>query len=219
MTIETTGNGTSKQKWGKLAIMMGSGAVAGFFGAFGTLKLVDSGALGVLDTSREIALLVALLYFVMGLAVGLGTLSPKAGARFLNVEDADELREMRQSLLSSGVGCVALGGVLAVIALAGADRVIPNQTSAVIAAVLLVIAIIFSFRSAKHSDELMRAVSKDTASTGYYAVFVVIGGWVALSVLEFVPAPQMIDILTLLWALILGAAFFVCGARGMLMPR
>ena len=219
MTTDTSDIGVSKQKWGKLAVMMGSGAVAGFLGAFGTLKLVDSGTLGVLDTSREIALLIALLYLVMGLAVGLGTLSPKAGARFLNVEDADELREMRQSLLSSGIGCIALGGVLAVLALAGADRVISNETSAIIAALLLVVAIVFSLRSAKHSDELMRAVSRDTAAYGYYAVFIVLGGWVALSVLEYVPAPQMIDILSLLWALVLAAAFFVCGSRGMLMPR
>ena len=35
-------------------------------GALGTLKLVDSGVLGTLDASREIALLVALLYLVMG---------------------------------------------------------------------------------------------------------------------------------------------------------
>ena len=219
MTDLSSDHAAPKTKWGKLAVMVTSGALVGFFGAMGTLKLVDSGALGGLDASREIALLVALLYVVMGLMVGLGALSPGAGARFLNVEDADELREMRQSLTSSGIGCVAFGVLLAILALSGGEGIIPPLTAAIAGAVLLVIGVVFSMRSANRSDELMRAVSKDTASLGYYLVFVIVGGWAAAAILGFVAPPQMIDILTAIWAIILIAAFWVCGKRGMLAPR
>ena len=219
MNTASTDLSQPPHKGRKLALMIGGGALTGFFGALGLMTLIDGGALGSLGPSREIALLVAMLYGFMGVLVGFGALSPRLGARFLNVQDAEELREMRQSLLASGIGSVAFGGVLAVLALTGPGAVLAPMAGAVAAGVLLVIATLASVRSMKHSDELMRTVSRQAGSTAFYLVLLFIGGWAALSIFGFMPQPQMIDILTLIWAILIIATFGVCAKRGMLGVR
>ena len=129
MNTASTDLSQPPHKGRKLALMIGGGALTGFFGALGLMTLIDGGALGSLGPSREIALLVAMLYGFMGVLVGFGALSPRLGARFLNVQDAEELREMKQSLLASGIGSVAFGGVLAVLALTGPGAVLAPMAS------------------------------------------------------------------------------------------
>ena len=219
MNTASTDLSQPPHKGRKLALMIGGGALTGFFGALGLMTLIDGGALGSLGPSREIALLVAMLYGFMGVLVGFGALSPRLGARFLNVQDAEELREMKQSLLASGIGSVAFGGVLAVLALTGPGALLAPMAGAVAAGVLLVIATLASVRSMKHSDELMRTVSRQAGSTSFYLVLLLIGGWAALSIFGFMPQPQMIDILTLIWAILIIATFGVCAKRGMLGMR
>ena len=81
-------------KWvKKLLIPALIGAVVGFCASMAALQFIDSPAVGGLGKSASIAVLVGVLYIVVGLGVWFGTASPKVGARFLNVEDADELRE------------------------------------------------------------------------------------------------------------------------------
>ena len=81
------------------------------------------------------------------------------------------------------------------------------------------IATLASARSMKHSDELMRTVSRQAGSTAFYLVLLFIGGWAALSIFGVMPQPQMIDILTLIWAILIVATFSVCAKRGMLGMR
>ncbi len=167
MNTATQDISSPARKGRKLALMLGGGAVAGFLGATGVLTLIDSGVLGSLDPSREIALLVSLLYGFMGLLVCFGAMSPRLGARMLNVQDADELREMKQSLLASGIASLAFGAVLAVLALTGTDRVLAPPVAAVVAGTVFVVGALASARSIKYADELMRAVSRQSAAAAY----------------------------------------------------
>lgn len=219
MTHEINETKADGPKWGKFALSMVAGAIAGMAGSAGVLSLMDGGVFGALGASETIALLVAMLYVVMSIGVGVGAASPSFGSRFLNVEDADELREQKQSLISSAIAMLAIGLVLGVIAVSGPDGRIPANIGAAIAGGLLIISVVFGVRSMKFADELMQAVNKETGSTAYYLVFAVLGGWAALAHLDLVSAPQMIDVLSLFWVLGLAATFWVTGKRGMLSPR
>jgi len=181
--------------------------------------MLSGGALGEIGASATVAVLVGLVYVLMAIGVGVGAISPAFGARFLNAEDAEELREQQQSLVSSAIAMLALGLMLAVLAVSGAGGRVSAETGMIAAAILLVVGVFFSHRSMKFADELMKAVNLESASVGYYLTFFVLGGWAALAHLELVPAPEMIDILSLFWALGLFAAFWATGKRGMLSPR
>ena len=78
------------------------GGVAGFAASAGMMRFIDSSAVGGLSGSASIAALVGVAYAVIGLALTIGTASPQVGAKFLNVEDADELREQKKVLGLSG---------------------------------------------------------------------------------------------------------------------
>lgn len=219
MTNDISDTKQDGPKWGKFALSMVAGALGGFAGSAFVLSMTDGGLFGDIGNSETIALMVAMLYIVIAIGVGVGAISPSFGTRFLNVEDADELREQQQSLVASAIAMLSIGLVLAVIAAAGPGGVIPSKIGAIVAGVLLVISVFFGVRSMKFADELMNAVNRETGSAAYYMIFAVIGGWAALAHLELVAAPQMLDLLSLFWTLGLFATFWVTGKRGMLSPR
>lgn len=206
-------------KWRKLALSTGIGAVVGFVGAFGLLRLADSGVLGTLDTSREIAALIGLLYVVTGGFVGIGVVSPTMGAKFLNVEDPEELMEQRKILFYSTISMVPLGAALMLLAFAQPLGPVP----AGIALAVLVAALLGSWwagsRQLKLMDEMMQQVSRETAATAFYLVMTIGGGWATAAHLEYVPGPAMLDWMTMFASFLLIAAFWSTGKRGLLKPR
>ncbi len=206
-------------RWGKLALPTLAGAVTGFLVAIAMLQLFRDEVFGELSASSTIAIAVAMVYIFIAVGVGVGLISPAFGARFLNVEDAEELREQRQSLMASGIGMLLLGAALFVLAISGPGGVVAPETAAIATALLVAVAVAATIRSARVSDELMRTVARETGNTGYYLIFGVVGGWAGLAHLQLVPAPAMLDVLTTIWALGLVAAFWVSGRRGMLNPR
>jgi len=206
-------------RWGKMALPMLSGTVCGGIAAVITVQLIKADVFGALGFSESAAILVGLIYVMIALGIGVGVVSPVFGLRFLNAEDAEELREQRQGLISSAGGMLALGLVLAVLAISGPQSRLSAETGGFIAAGLLFAGVILTLRSAKHADELMRALSNETGNASYYLISSVVGGWAALAHLEIVPPPAMLDILSMMWVLGLLAAFIVIGKRGMLSPR
>jgi hypothetical protein len=195
------------------------GAVVGFAAASGALYLIGLEPVGVLPKSNTIATLVGVLYIITGLAVGLGTASPKVGARFLNVEDADELREQKRVLTSSGSAMVLWGVALIGLALAAPDGPLPQSAALMLGAGGLVIGTVLAIPSYRHSDELMRAVNLEAGALAYGLVLLVIGGWAMLAHLGYAAAPAPLDLLTLFYVLALVASFIATGRRGMLTPR
>lgn len=217
--MEMTMSDKPKGKMRKTLIAMGSGAVAGFFASFGFLKLVDSGWLGTLERSQEVAGLTGIIYLLTAMAVGVGLASPGFGARFLNVEDADELREMQRTLLFSTIGMLAFGLALLVAALAGPEAPIDPLTGLVGFVLLLAIGTYAGVRQQRHTDELMQSVSREATSLAFYLTFLLGGGWALLAHLDFVAGPAPLDWLTMFAGIMLLASFAVCGRRGMLMMR
>lgn len=207
-------------RWVKKLLLPGLiGAVAGFAASAATMRLIDSGVIGGLGDSALIAALVGVLYLLTGAAVGLGVASPGVGARFLNVEDADELREQKRVLILSG-GAMALWGVsLFTLALAAPDGPVPQGVALLMGTGGLAAGGVLSAAMYRACDELMRAVNLEAGALSYNLVLLVGGSWAMLAHLGFVTGPGPLDWLTLFYVLVLLASFIVVGRRGMLMPR
>jgi hypothetical protein len=203
----------------KLLIPALIGGVVGFAASMAALQFIDSSAIGGLGKSPTIAALVGVLYIVIGLGVAMGTASPKVGARFLNVEDADELREQKMVLTSSGVAMVLWGAALAALALAAPDGPLPRAAALALGAGGLVIGSVLSLPVNRLSDELMRAVNLEAGAIGFALVMVIAGGWAMLAHLGYATLFAPLDLLTLFYVLMLAASFIATGRRGMLTPR
>lgn len=208
-----------KRRMRKTVIAALSGAVIGFVATLGLLELIETGVLGELDASREIAALVGLLYLAIALAVAAGLVSPRLGARFLNLEDADELREQKSMLSYSALGTAALGVVLLLLALAAPAGPVPQVPALAGSVALFALAWWMGARQRRHTDELMNAVSNEASTLAFYFSTMLAGGWAMLAHLGYATGPQPLDLLTIFAAMLLLAAFVVTARRGMLVMR
>ena len=195
------------------------GGVAGGLASFAALTLIGSGKLGELGTSREIAIMVAVVYLVMAAAVAFGALSPALGARFLNVEDADELREQKSRLIGSAVASAAFG--LALVAAALAAPLGPLAEPVALAAFLglFALACYLGARQQRTSDEFMRQLSRDASAAAFYLLALIGGGWALIAHLGYAVAPAPLDWLSMFAGLLLIATLAACMQRGLMTPR
>ncbi|MFN4241338.1 MAG: hypothetical protein ACK4E5_11940 [Erythrobacter cryptus] len=203
----------------KLVIPGLAGAVAGFAASYVLFSTIDGPLVGGLGTSETIAAVVGMLYGLIALAVLFGALNPQMGARFLNVEDADELREQRRAFILSGVAMALWGAALLALALAAPDGPVPQQVALVIGIVGLAGGVVVAIRLNPLLDELMRAVNLETGALTYHLVLLLVGGWALLAHLGYVAGPQPIDLLSSFYVLVLLASFVVVGKRGMIRLR
>jgi len=201
-----------------ILLRMALGGVVGYCAAAGMLYLIK-GPLGGLGKSETIAALVAVIYAVNGLAVSLGTASPSIGARFLNVEDAEELREQKKVLMLSGVSMVLWGIGLFALSLGAPGGPLAQTVALALGTGGLLIGTLLSIPAYRASDELMRAISLEAGALSFGLVMLIGGGWAMLAHLGYTAAPAPIDWLSLFYALILIASFIAVGRRGMLGPR
>ena len=195
------------------------GGVAGGLASFAALTLIGSGKLGELGTSREIAIMVAVVYLVMAAAVAFGALSPALGARFLNVEDADELREQKSRLIGSAVASAAFG--LALVAAALAAPLGPLAEPVALAAFLGLFALAWYLgaHQQRTSDEFMRQLSRDASAAAFYLLALIGGGWALIAHLGYAVAPAPLDWLSMFAGLLLIATLAACMQRGLMTPR
>ena len=204
-----------KAIWRKVAVPAMFGGVFGFGAAFALGSFADGSWVGGLSTSAEIALIGGGLYVLIALMTLLGTLNPKAGARYLNVEDEGELAEMRAVLVNSCAAMALWGAALMALALAAPGPLAAPLALAIALGGLLGGAM-FAWRSWKLSDELMAAVTTEANSLTALLAFAVLGGWGMLAHLGYIPGPQPLDLLTGLYALSLLATFVTVARRGMM---
>jgi hypothetical protein len=208
-----------RSKWRKFAMQGLIGGVLGATFSILAMELVETGLLGTLGVSQQIALLVGVIYGLIGLMCVVGVALPGAGVQLLNVEDADELREQRQVLGWSGASMVLMGVLLAVLGLSGTDGVIAPATALTLTLtgwVVLTFASIFLLRQ---MDELMRSLTRETGELAYYLMLLACGGWALLAWLGYAPAMGMLDFLTLNHVLLLLASVLAAGRRGLMKPR
>ncbi|MEE4316855.1 MAG: hypothetical protein V2I74_07725 [Erythrobacter sp.] len=203
----------------KLVIPGLIGGVAGFTASFALMRFIDSETVGGLDTSATVAALVGALYLLAAFSILVGTANPGLGARFLNVEDADELREQKRVLLYSGGAMLLWGIALLALALAAPDGPLPQGVALVLGGGGLVLGTALSVLVYRGSDELMLAVNLEASALTYGLVLLVVGFWAMLAHLGYVTGPQPLDLLTTFYVLVLVASFVVIGRRGMLAIR
>jgi hypothetical protein len=195
------------------------GAVLGYAASAAMLNYIDSAAVDGLSVSATIAAMVGVLYAVIGLSIAIGAASPQLGARFLNVEDADELREQKKVLTLSGAAMMLWGVALLALALAAPDGPVSQAAALAVGGGGLVAGIALSVMVYRASDELMLAVNLEAAALSYGLLLLVVGLWAALAHLSFTAAPAPLDLLTLFYVLVLVASFIAVGRRGMLAIR
>ncbi len=218
MMIEDKSPGTPR--WVRKLLIPGLvGGVVGYAAAATMMYFIDSSAVGGLGMSATIASLVGVVYAVIGLLVGFGAASPGIGARFLNVEDADELREQKKVLTLSGAAMALWGASLLALALAAPDGPVPQGAALAVGFGGLAIGTWLSLPAYRASDELMRAISLEAGALGYGLVLLVVGIWAMLAHLGYTAAPAPLDLLSLFYVLVLVASFIIIGRRGMLAPR
>ena len=195
------------------------GALAGAGGAYLTDTFLFTKGASEIPLSSTIAGIVAMMYLSIALLMMLGTLNPKVGARFLNVEDEEELREQKAMLFDSSVAMLLCGAALLALALAAPVGPLAAPLALAIGGGGIVAGSWFAWRTYRMADELLSAMNLEAAALTYGLVLLVLGGWGMLAHLAYVPAPQPLDILTACYVLVLVATFVVLGRRGMLMPR
>jgi len=216
--IEDKSPGTPR--WVRKLLIPGLvGGVVGYAAAATMMYFIDSSAVGGLGMSATIASLVGVVYAVIGLLVGFGAASPGIGARFLNVEDADELREQKKVLTLSGAAMALWGASLLALALAAPDGPVPQGAALAVGFGGLAIGTWLSLPAYRASDELMRAISLEAGALSYGLVLLVVGIWAMLAHLGYTAAPAPLDLLSLFYVLVLVASFIIVGRRGMLAPR
>lgn len=200
----------------KLVIPALIGGIAGFAASYAMLHFIDSDMVGGLGTSESIAALVGVLYCVIAVGLLIGTANPRLGARFLNVEDAEELREQHRMLVYSGLAMVLWGVALLALALAAPGGPVSQNAALAVGASGLVIGTLLAVQSYRMSDELMLAMNLEAAALTYSLAVLVLGTWAVIAHLGYTAGPQPLDLLTTFYVLVLVATFIVIGRRGML---
>lgn len=210
----------SQSNWKKFFIQMLAGAVVGGGSALLVLQAWDDA--GSMEPAQSFALLTGLIYALMGLMVGIGVIAPGAGARVLNVEDAEELRDQRSVLALSAAACVLIGLlflVLATVPAGGDDGLVRREVAAVLAGICVAALIVLARMTNRLVDELTRHISMESSALTMQASFVVFGGWGALVHLGFVEWIAPLALVAGMALLQLVAIFWVSAKRGLLVPR
>jgi hypothetical protein len=219
MTDIATAEPRRKWGWKKIAVMFLAGGVAGYAAGYLLADQIDAVVEGPNAGSRLAALAVAVIYGITALMVLGGLINPRIGARFLNVEDAEELIEQRRLLTASATAMLATAAILALLALAApAGPLAPGLVGGV-CAVLLAVAATAAVRQHRHSDELMREVVRDASVWSLGLIEGAAAVWAGGAHLGFFPGPSPLDILTAIVAATLIGALIAAGRRGLLNPR
>ena len=193
--------------------------VGAIFGAAATglfLFLLDD-RIDMDNAGTMIAIVAGLSYFLMGLLVGLGALAPNTGARFLNVEDADEIREERTKLAPSAIACALIGVFL--LALVLAEGFGDPTTGLSVAGVALVGAVVIAVRTRRQGDELMRQVGFESAALTLHTGLLVMAIWAALAHLGYASWVDPLAFIAGAALLYLIAIFVVAGTKGLMRSR
>lgn len=200
----------------RLALPLAVGGISGFVASMAFLKLTGMSSGDGLGASRDIAGLVGVIYILVGLVVALGAAKPGVGAKLLNVEDADELREGRRMLSLSAVGMAALGAVLILLALAGPVGPLAPALSVGGAVLLLALATWVSVISQRLTDEMQRDLSRDAIAAAFNLMLLIGGGWALLAHTGYMAAPAPLDWLTMFAVSVLLGTFWQAGRRGLM---
>ena len=203
----------------KLVIQLIVGAFAGMLTGVVVLFWMEGMIKTGLSLSNAIAAVVGAIYALIAVGVFIGAMSPALGEKYLNVEDAGEIRDQRSMLLYSVVAMATFGGALILLAIAGPEGPISGEAALAMAVALIVVGSWCGWKSYKASDELMLAVNVEGTAISFILMFLVLGGWSAAAHTGVTIAPAPIDLLTMFYVISLLASFVAIGRRGMIIVR
>lgn len=193
------------------------GAVVGYAGVSLLFRVAGPALPSPIAPDAIVALGVACIYLLMGLFVGLGTLLPKAGAKVLNVADAEELRDERKLLVMSAICSILLGVALLALALAGAGGGVLSPTGALaITGGALLLSTVAYWWGGRGQDEYRRLVNAETSQVALFLSFILFGGWAVLAQLGYATMFTPLGFLSGMLGLVLLAAFWIIFRRGMI---
>ena len=199
-----------------LILRMVAGAIVGATTTGLFLAFVGDPFLDLGDPTNLLAIVAGLSYVVMGLGVAFGIAAPKAGATYLNVEDAEEIREQGRLLTPSAIACVLMGAFLLILALA---EPIGRGVALPLAVACLVGIVVAGWLTARRQDELTKQIGLEASTMAFQVVLMGIAVWAVLALLGDGPSISPLALLSGLSLLQLFTAFVVITKRGMMMPR
>ncbi|MFN5783937.1 MAG: hypothetical protein ACK442_12850 [Novosphingobium sp.] len=207
----------SRKQFGKMALQAVIGGVAGFASIHFAMQssMMD----GVVEEPGALALAaVALVYLLMGLFVGLGSLNAGIGAKVLNVADAEEVEDQRAVLLGSAAVFIALGGSALLVVIAAVNGAVPPRLAAASQTTARFVAGAITLLQWRRYDELTRTVSAESSSISLAVLGIVLIGWALLAEFGSGVSLDPLGVMALLPATTLGSTFIAAGRRGMLSP-
>ncbi|MBN8845294.1 MAG: hypothetical protein J0H88_18820 [Sphingomonadales bacterium] len=210
----------SLSKWKKSATRLVAGGLVGVAASAGALVLAGSDLVGAMGPSRVALATIGLIYGLMALMVGFGLAAPRAGAKLLNVADAEELREERSGMLLSVVTMGALGLVLVLLAVARTPGFSAGLVSAEVAMGALALSVVggavASWAWRDRFDELNRQLGLEGCFWAFCLSWVLLTLWAAADFLGLGASLTAIDVVTTLAAMMLLGSFVAVGRRGMM---
>lgn len=207
-----------KPKWKKAAFAAALGGLAGFAAMHAFFEWGGGGELDALGGDRVAVAAVGIVYFLTGAFVGLGLLAPRAGAKVLNVEDAEELTEMRPQLTRSATSFLLSGTLLVLLSASGPGGTVNDALALSATALVIVVSAVLTWQIRRDYDELWRQLSNESAATTLMFLMPALLVWGVLAHLGRLPFTPL-GVVALLAALVLAGTFVAAGRRGMLTPR
>jgi MFS family permease len=208
--------------WKKLILQMLVGSAIGAAVASVAVLAFKGRGLNISDPGQAIALVAGLVYALIGLMVGFGALAPRTGARFLNVENAEELREERPKLGLGAMACLLTGVfflTLATIPPGGEGGLLGRDFAACVVGICLAALVIMTPWTSRKTDELTRQVTLEASTFCMSAILILFGGWAGLAHLGYVTWVTPLAFVAGLALLQLFAIFWIAFKRGMLTGR
>ncbi len=197
--------------WRRSVPALISGGAAGAFTViiviqlFGSEKF-DFDKIASLGPSRAIAAALGLFYLAIGMGMFVAAFSPALGKRYIDPEDAEELRRRRGSLVSVGVSAVAFGAGMATLV---ADR------GGILALFLFGIGAAFAWNAHRLSDEMSRQVNRDAAGLAFCIFFCIVSLWGILAQIGEIAFAAPLDWLSVTLAASCVSKIVVSSARGL----
>ena len=208
--------GAQKNPVRTMLVRMLAGAIVGAAGMGLFLAFVGDPMLDMDDPGVVLASVAGVIYVLTGLAVWLGIAVPNVGARFLNVEDADEIREEGSKLTWAVVVMVLTGAFLLILAL---SHQIGRELSLAAAFACLGGIAIGAWIGAKRYDELTRRLGLEASALTLHLAMLLVGTYATLAQLGYAAWPTPLAAVSAFALLQLLASSIVVARRGMLTPR
>ena len=208
-----------KRAWKKAGVSALVGAVVGMASVMVATRAAGDGLLDAMGPSRIALAGIGLIFVLIGAMVGFGLAAPRAGAKVLNVGDAEELVEDRPKLLSSALFMGGIGATLLLLALARAPDFAAGIVApgiAVAALAVLIVASLLSVYWMRSYDEFDRQLGLEGASWAFLIACAVLLPWAALGALGWAPPLGGLTVIAVLAASLITGSFVAVGKRGMM---